>query len=116
MLRKVSKKKARSLYQQRKMYASLERTGFCSGCGRSDAILTNSHLLSQGQYKQYQNEAWNLVEHCRQCNSDWQNHLKRPLFLDYARNMEIIKLHDERAYFELIGKESLKKQKYLGVA
>jgi len=111
-IRKVSKKKAAKYRARKKMYEKLETFGYCSGCGRSDVILTNSHLLSQYHYSKYMDKAWNIKQHCVTCNTNWQNPLKRPAFLDYAESMEIIKEHDEAASLELIGKEELNTIKF----
>jgi hypothetical protein len=46
---------------------------FCNGCGRSHVGLDKSHILSVGQYKQYELIKANIQLLCRDCHKIWES-------------------------------------------
>jgi hypothetical protein len=46
---------------------------FCKGCGKSHVGLDKSHILSVGQYKQYELFKANMQLMCRDCHKIWES-------------------------------------------
>lgn len=114
---KRSKKMQKTIRDQKKMYVEHEKEGGgpgeCRGCGRWRRVVDNSHMLSQGQFKRYRNEPWNVTAHSSECcHNLWESHTERWKLQDFKENMLILRENAPEAYAELIGLMQLKMWQY----
>jgi 5-methylcytosine-specific restriction endonuclease McrA len=105
MKRSTAEQKKTEAY--RRIDALRER--FCTGCGRSDVLLTHSHLIPQRRLAQYDvsliAEPELITFHCPSCHERFENH--DPSLLDFRQNLRIIEKYDQEQAQKIKGINNL---------
>tara|TARA_R100000231_G_scaffold129975_1_gene101522 strand:- start:509 stop:844 length:336 start_codon:yes stop_codon:yes gene_type:complete len=104
-MKKVSNKQSKinRAYKKVCKEIALEREHCCTGCGRYDVPLSNSHLIPRSRRPDLIADKNNITYHClsigeRQgCHEIWESKEKYKL-LDYGKNLEYIAKVDEEYY------------------
>jgi 5-methylcytosine-specific restriction endonuclease McrA len=88
---------------------------FCKGCGCSNGGLDKSHILSIGQYKQFELVKRNIQLLCRECHMKWEsgNIAIMSQLNCFQDNLDIVKSLNEQAYESLSYRYELFKQELL---
>lgn len=105
-MKKVSSKQKVINKQLSKVYKEImnERGHYCTGCGRSDVGLSNSHLIPRSRRRDLICDKRNITYHCvsagerKGCHEIWESRDKITL-LDYHKNIEYILEVDPEYYF-----------------
>ena len=109
-MRKISRKQAQVNTALNKVYKELRDTlpPYCSGCGRSDVLLSFSHLIPRSRRSDLITEKRNITYHCigggatarKGCHQLWEGGIKdKQKLLDYHSNLEYILEVDTEYYF-----------------
>ena len=104
-MKKVSNKQSKINRELKKVYKeiSLEREHCCTGCGRYDVPLSNSHLIPRSRRPDLVLDKNNITYHClsigerKGCHEIWEGPNKFTL-LDYHTNIEYIERVDKEYY------------------
>tara|TARA_R110002020_G_C16287613_1_gene772212 strand:+ start:2022 stop:2351 length:330 start_codon:yes stop_codon:yes gene_type:complete len=104
----MSKKQNKIKRELIKVYKEIykERDFYCTGCGRYDLPLSNSHLIPRSRRSDLILEKRNITYHCLTmgerigCHDIWESK-KRYKLLDYFTNLAYIKEVDKE-YYEII--------------
>lgn len=116
-IKKRSLKMQKTIRDQKKMYEVYDKEGgkpgTCKGCGQWRQVVDNSHILSQGQFREYRNEPWNVTAHSTECcHNLWESNTERWKLKDFKENMLTIKGNAPEAYAQMIGLMELNVWKY----
>jgi hypothetical protein len=100
------KQKLRALKDDISLSAQQNDEYYCVGCLGTCKNLDRSHLLSVGQYKEYELVRENIQLLCRTCHMIWEsnNYAKMSKLHCFKSNLEIIKSLDLQAYHKLVSK------------
>lgn len=105
-MKAISKKQKDINKKLGKVYMEImeERGHYCTGCGRSDVPLSNSHLIPRSRRSDLICDKRNITYHClsiggrKGCHEMWEG-VGRTKLLDYHKNMEYILEVDPEYYF-----------------
>jgi hypothetical protein len=105
----VSKKKAEALSKKHATQKQMREQGirWCETCGRSDVLLSHSHIIPVGQYREFEDVAENIIYECwgdsDSCHYIWEHGTleQRQAQSTWARKIEVIKKLCPK-YLELI--------------
>lgn len=105
-MKSISKKQSEINRKLGKVYMEImeERGHYCTGCGRSDVPLSNSHLIPRSRRSDLICDKRNITYHClsmgerKGCHEMWEG-VGRTMLLDYHKNMEYILEVDPEYYF-----------------
>lgn len=111
MLKKISDKQKKVKKALSKVYMEImsEREHCCTGCGRYDVPLSNSHIIPRSRRPDLVTDKRNITYHClsmgerRGCHDIWESTDKDTL-LDFHNNMEYIMEKDPEYYNIIIEK------------
>jgi 5-methylcytosine-specific restriction endonuclease McrA len=100
------KQKLRALKDDISLTAQQNDEYYCVGCLGTCKHLDRSHLLSVGQYKEYELVRENIQLLCRDCHTIWEsnNYAKMSKLHCFQSNLDIIKALDFQAYNKLVSK------------